>query len=229
MPAAARVRAMFDRIAPRYDLLNHVLSLGIDRGWRRRTARLLRDAGCGRVLDVCCGTGDSTVVLASHGMRAHGVDFAGAMLARARTKEGASRLVRGDALRLPFRDAAFDATTIAFGLRNLEDRVDGLREMARVTRPGGIVAVLECSLPARGPWRSVYVGYMTRVLPVVGGVVSGDREAYRYLPDTVLAWPSPDELEEDMRRAGLVEARHEVLGLGAAALHVGRVGEAATS
>lgn len=244
MPAAEPVRAMFDAIAPRYDLLNRVLSFGVDRGWRRRTACVLRDAGCERVLDVACGTGDLTLELAAHDLEPVGVDFAGNMLARTHAKNpgtergasansdaksgaktGATRVpfLRGDALRLPFATAAFDATTIAFGLRNVEDRAAGLAEMARVVRPGGIVAVLECSLPERQPVRAAYLAYFTRVLPWLGGVISGNRDAYRYLPDTVLAWPAPDALAEEMRAVGLEDCRYERFAMGAAALHTGRV------
>jgi len=229
MPAAEPVRAMFDAIAPRYDLLNRVLSLGVDRGWRRRTARVLREAGCARVLDVACGTGDLTLELADHDLDAVGIDFAGNMLARTHAKQegGTARaavpFLRGDALRLPFGTGAFDATTIAFGLRNVEDRRAGLAEMARVVRPGGVVAVLECSLPQRQPVRGAYLAYFTRVLPWLGGAISGNRDAYRYLPDTVLAWPAPDALADEMRGVGLEDCRYELFALGAAALHTGRV------
>jgi demethylmenaquinone methyltransferase / 2-methoxy-6-polyprenyl-1,4-benzoquinol methylase len=234
MPAAEPVRAMFDTIAPRYDLLNRVLSLGIDRRWRRRTAQVLEEAGCARVLDVACGTGDLTLAMQDRGLAATGVDFAGNMLARAHHKgaERAARgsataFLRGDALRLPFRSAAFDAATIAFGLRNLEDRGAGLIEMARVVRPGGVVAVLEASTPRSQPWRAIYLTYFTRVLPLVGGLISGNRDAYRYLPDTVLAWPRPDALRDEMSRAGLEDCRYELFAQGAAALHTGRVPGAA--
>lgn len=236
MPAAEPVRAMFDAIAPRYDLLNRVLSMGVDRGWRRRTARVLREAGCERVLDVACGTGDLTLELADHDLASVGVDFAGNMLQRTHAKQDARRedgerasipFLRGDAMRLPFATGAFDATTIAFGLRNVEDRSGGLAEMARVVRPGGIVAVLECSLPQRQPVRGAYLAYFTRVLPWLGGTISGNREAYRYLPDTVLAWPAPDALADEMRSVGLEDCRYELFALGAAALHTGRVPEAA--
>ncbi|QDU85347.1 UbiE/COQ5 methyltransferase [Planctomycetes bacterium Pla163] len=234
MPAAEPVRAMFDTIAPRYDLLNRVLSLGIDRRWRRRTAQVLAEAGCERVLDVACGTGDLTLALEDRGLAATGVDFAGNMLARAHHKgtdrsagAPAPAFLRGDALRLPFRSGAFDAATIAFGLRNLEDRGAGLIEMARVVRPGGVVAVLEASTPRTQPWRAVYLTYFTRVLPLVGGVISGNRDAYRYLPDTVLAWPRPEALRDEMSRAGLEDCRYELFAHGAAALHTGRVPGAA--
>lgn len=234
MPAAEPVRAMFDTIAPRYDLLNRILSLGIDRAWRRRTAEVLDEAGCARVLDVACGTGDLTLALSDRGLASTGVDFAGNMLARAHDKgtgrmgdKAAVPFLRGDALRLPFRNDAFDASTIAFGLRNLEDRRAGLVEMARVVRPGGVVAVLEASTPRSQPWRAVYLTYFTRVLPLVGGLISGNRDAYHYLPDTVLAWPRPDALRDEMAEAGLEDCRYELFALGAAALHTGRVPGAA--
>lgn len=224
MPEAARVRAMFDAIAPRYDLLNLVLSLGIDRRWRRRVARVLAEGGCHRVLDVCCGTGDSTFALRQAGIAATGIDFAGNMLSRATAKSQGTLFMRGDAQRLPFKDATFDGATIAFGLRNLEDRERGLAELARVVRPGGLVAVLEFTLPPRQPWRAVYLGYFLHVLPLVGRLF-GHAEAYRYLPNTVLAWPSPQELEREMASTGLTACRHESMTMGIAALHVGVVPE----
>jgi len=221
MPSATSVRAMFDAIAPRYDLLNLVLSLGIDRRWRRRAADELVRAGCRRVLDVCCGTGDSTVALERRGLVPTGIDFAGNMLSRAQPKSQKVTFLRGDALNLPFADGSFDGATIAFGLRNLESRERGLAELARIVRPGGTVLVLEFTLPPRRLWRAIYLFYFTRVLPLVGRLF-GHAEAYRYLPDTVLAWPGPHELERELGAAGLVGCRHDLLTFGIAALHIGR-------
>lgn len=222
MPDAARVRVMFDDIAPRYDFLNAVLSLGVDRRWRRRLADVFVAAGCERVLDVCCGTGDSTIALGRRGLQATGVDFAGNMLGRAATKSKATAFLRGDALRMPFQSGAFDGAAIAFGLRNLEDRARGLAELTRVVRPGGLVAVLEFTLPPNRFVRLPYRWYFTRVLPLIGRLF-GHAEAYRYLPDTVLDWPTPSALEAELAAVGLVECRHELLSFGIAALHVGRV------
>lgn len=229
MPKASAVQAMFARIAPRYDLLNRVLSVGIDRRWRARLVRRLGDLKGRSVLDVACGTGDLSFELAAAGARVVGLDFTREMLLRASAKPGASSVpfLNGDALTLPFDTAAFDAVTIAFGLRNLEDRGRGLAELARVVRPGGTVMVLEFSLP-RSPLVAVpYRFYFTRVLPRVGAWVSGDREAYRYLPDTVLAWPRPEELQREMETVGLVRSGYELLSGGIACLSFGEVGRRA--
>lgn len=219
---------MFARIAPRYDLLNRILSVGIDRRWRARLVRRLGSpAGC-RVLDVACGTGDLALELARAGARVTGLDFTHEMLVRARQKPpvGVVPFVNGDALRLPFEPASFDAATIAFGLRNLEDRARGLSELARVVRPGGSVMVLEFSLPRSRLVAAPYRFYFTRVLPRVGAWISGDGAAYRYLPDTVLAWPKPEELQREMEAVGLVRCGFERLSGGIACLSFGRVPEA---
>lgn len=219
------VRAMFARIAGRYDLLNRLLSAGIDRRWRARLVRRLGDLR-GRVLvDACCGTGDLAFALEAAGARVVGVDFTPEMLAHARAKERGRRtcFVAGDALALPVPDGRADAATVAFGIRNVGDRTRGLRELMRVVRPGGVVMVLEFSLPRGRLLGRLYRFYFTRVLPRIGGWISGDAGAYRYLPDTVLAWPSPAELEEEMRAVGLVDCGHELLSGGIACLSHGRV------
>lgn len=218
---------MFGRIAGSYDFLNHALSLGIDRRWRRA---LLRAAGPVRgreVLDACCGTGDVALAFANEGARVVGVDFTPQMLARAETKagsrDGAPVFVHGDALALPARTASVDVCTVAFGIRNVADRAAGLREMVRVVRPGGTVLVLEFSMPPGAVLGRLYRFYFTRVLPSVGKLVSSDDDAYSYLPRTVLAWPSPAELEREMASAGLVDCGHRLLTRGIACLHWGRV------
>lgn len=227
MPEAVQVRSMFARIAHRYDLLNHVLSAGIDRGWRKA---VLRQAGPleGRVaVDVAAGTGDLTFVLQKAGARAIGVDFTFEMLAIAEDKrsERPCLFVDGDALALPIADGAADVATIAFGLRNLEDRVRGLAELARIVRPGGQVLVLEFSMPRGRVLGAGYSFYFTRVLPRVGGWISGDAAAYRYLPDTVQAWPSPEELQAEMESVGLVDCGFKRLSGGIACLSHGTVPE----
>lgn len=219
------MRAMFGRIAPRYDLLNRLLSAGIDRRWR---AALVAQMGelTGRVLvDSCCGTGDLTLALERAGARVVGVDFTPQMLALARGKRrGSSGLfVGGDALRLPIATRVADGSSIAFGIRNVADRLQGLRELARVVRPGGRVLVLEFSSPPGRVLGALYRLYFTRVLPRIGGWISGDRGAYRYLPDTVLRWPSPDELRAEMESVGLVECGYRLLSGGIACLSWGRV------
>jgi demethylmenaquinone methyltransferase/2-methoxy-6-polyprenyl-1,4-benzoquinol methylase len=219
------VRAMFARIAPRYDLLNRLLSMGIDRRWRSALVRQLGDVRGRLVVDACCGTGDLSLELERAGARVVGVDFTPQMLVRAVQKGGdrAVGFVAGDALALPLPDGSAAAATIAFGLRNVADRAGGLRELARVVRPGGTVIVLEFSLPRGRVMGSLYRTYFTRVLPRVGGWVSGDAGAYRYLPDTVLAWPTPEELRAEMEALGLEQCGFRLLTGGIACLSFGRV------
>ena len=232
MPEPARVRAMFSRIAGRYDLLNRLLSAGIDRGWRRRTVAQIGAAEGLQVLDVCCGTADLSLDFARAGARVVGVDFTYAMLRAAEDKvsgDGAPQLAQGDALMLPVRDDAVDAASVAFGIRNVVDRTAGLAEMKRVVRPGGSVLVLEFSMPPSRWLGALYRLYFTRILPVIGGWISGDRSAYEYLPATVLAWPSPEELQREFEQAGLVECGFHRLTGGIACLHFGRVAQGRTA
>ena len=226
---ARRVREMFATIAARYDLLNHVLSGNIDKRWRRRVAKTLsvtlsdRDA---RVLDVACGTGDLSLTLCENGQaRIVGIDFCRPMLDIAASK--ATRLgtlipfVEGDALDLPFGDRSFEAVTIAFGLRNLASVEAGFRELLRVLKPGGKVAVLEFSKPGAPMLRSLFKIYFTRVLPLLGGLISGSKSAYQYLPDSVSRFPDQSELASVMKEAGFEEISFENLTGGIAALHLG--------
>lgn len=225
MSDPAAVQAMFARIARRYDLLNRCLSLGIDQRWRRALVRRLGDVRGRFLVDVCCGTGDLAFALERAGARVLGVDFTLPMLNRARAKGagGRARFVAGDALRLPLADRRADGATIAFGLRNLADRRGGLAELARVVRPGGAVMVLEFSLPRGRLLGALYRQYFTRVLPRVGGWISGDPAAYRYLPDTVLAWPAPEELQREMEALGLERCGFRRLSGGIACLSFGHV------
>jgi len=225
MPDPTRVRAMFSRIAPRYDLLNRVLSAGIDRRWRRVLLSLAGPVAGRRVVDVCCGTGDLALAFAAGGARVVAVDFTRDMLVHGRRRApGWSGLfVEGDALHVPVATGAADLATVAFGIRNVADPAAALAELARVVRPGGRVFVLEFSLPRNAALRGIYKTYFTRVLPVIGGVVSGDRGAYRYLPDTVLAWPTPEEFDATMRAAGLVDCGYRLLSGGIACLSFGTV------
>lgn len=226
---ASQIRNMFSAIAPRYDLLNHLLSLSVDRYWRWRTVRVLtRETGRERlILDLCTGTADLALLLA----RSHtvvGCDFSHAMLRLAVEKTGASQLekrvalIEADALSLPFGDKVFDGVTVAFGLRNLENYEKGLREMKRVLKPGGTVAVLEFSQPRFPVVREAYLFYFSRILPRVGEWISGRPGAYSYLCHSVRDFPEQDELERITSRAGLRYVRHYSLTGGIAALHLAR-------
>ena len=221
---------MFAGIASRYDLLNHLLSANIDRLWRRRLTRLLAPSlgGGARVLDVACGTGDLSLDVAraaTSGAHVTGLDFCRPMLDIAEQKAARENLrvpfVEGDALRLPFADATFDAVTIAFGLRNLSDPEQGLRELFRVAKPSGRVLVLEFSRPVVPGFRALFGFYFRRVLPLVGGALSGSRGAYEYLPDSVSRFPEQRRLAEMMRGVGFGEVGFENLTGGIAALHAG--------
>ena len=224
------VRAMFDRIVPRYDLMNRLMTGGRDAAWRRLAVReALRDRNRAqmRVLDVATGTGDLALALRAAGAgNVVGLDFSAPMLDEARRKDAAVACARrvtwveGDAMSLPFPDASFDAVTVAFGLRNLPSYPAALREMLRVLRPAGTLVCLETT-PFRAPvLRAVFAWYFARVVPIVGGVLSGDVDAYRYLPASAAAFPNADALGRMMLEAGFTNARYLRLGLGTVALHV---------
>jgi len=221
---------MFSAIAPRYDLLNRLLSLSIDQHWRRKVVSLLPPATNGLpVLDVCTGTGDLAILYARRypGTRVVGADFCAPMLEIARHKaEKAAVQVEfreADALSLPFPDESFQATMVAFGLRNVADTDAGLRELARVTAPGGQVAVLEFSTPNVPLIRSGYLLYFQRVLPWIGQRISPNRlEAYSYLPESVLAFPEREALARRMEAAGLRDVAIHRLTFGVATLYLGR-------
>jgi demethylmenaquinone methyltransferase/2-methoxy-6-polyprenyl-1,4-benzoquinol methylase len=224
---AGRVREMFSSIASRYDLLNHLLSGNVDKRWRRIVATRVREklsSRSARVLDVACGTGDLSLTLFEiTGAGVVGTDFCRPMLDIAAGKmSGRIRFIEGDALDLPFRDGTFDVATIAFGLRNLSNVESGLAELSRVLKPGGWVAVLEFSRPANAVLRPVFNLYFTKVLPWIGRVVSGSRNAYSYLPASVQKFPDQSQLSLLMERAGFVQVRYENLTGGIAALHMGR-------
>ena len=222
---ARRVREMFARISPRYDLLNHLLSANIDKRWRRTVVEKLRPllSTDAQVLDVACGTGDLSIALFENiGARVTGVDFCRPMLERATRKQPRIAFVEGDALRLPFDDQVFDAVTIAFGLRNLSSVEQGLGELRRVLKPNGWAAILEFSRPVVPGFRSLAAAYCTRLLPRIGGMISGSRSAYEYLPDSVSRFPDQETLAGMMTAAGFADVGFENLTGGVAALHTGR-------
>jgi demethylmenaquinone methyltransferase/2-methoxy-6-polyprenyl-1,4-benzoquinol methylase len=228
MPDPRLVRSMFGRIAGRYDLLNRLLSAGIDRSWRARTVGAAGDLRGRVVVDACCGTGDLSLEFARAGADVIGIDFTPEMLFLALPKARSRRLrvafVHGDALRLPLRSGSADVVSVAFGVRNLADPDAGLRELTRVLKPGGRLLILECSPPPAGWLGALYRFYFLRVLPAVGGWISGDPEAYGYLPRTVVAWPPPAEFQRRMETAGLSHCGFERLTHGVASLHWGTRG-----
>jgi demethylmenaquinone methyltransferase/2-methoxy-6-polyprenyl-1,4-benzoquinol methylase len=233
--ASRKVRAMFTEIAPRYDFLNHLLSLQLDRVWRARTARRLgpimqqRDA---RVLDLCCGTGDLAFALAHSGPAyVVAADFSHAMLVRANAKRAGhtestnsdltvpAGFFEADALQLPFADASFDLVTTAFGFRNLANYENGLREIRRVLKPGGTLAILEFSEPPPGLAGDLYRWYCRKLLPKIGGLLSGNPNAYKYLPASVARFFRPEELASLMTQVGYGSVSYDLWTLGSVALH----------
>jgi demethylmenaquinone methyltransferase/2-methoxy-6-polyprenyl-1,4-benzoquinol methylase len=226
--AAAYVRDMFGRIAPRYDLLNHLLSFNIDRHWRARTVRRVQEVlkrPNARAVDLCCGTGDLTLALQRGGSATvFGSDFCHPMLTAARKKShDADRWFEADALRLPVADGSFDLVTAAFGFRNLANYDEGLAEMRRILRAGGIAAILEFSQPPNHAFAAFYDWYSKHILPRIGGALSGSPEAYAYLPESVRKFPGVEQLAAQMRAAGFREVRYERMTFGTVALHVGVV------
>jgi len=223
------VREMFSGIAGKYDLLNHLLSINIDKRWRRlvreKLEAILEDPDA-VVLDVACGTGDLSIELGTHAKaRVIGSDFCRPMLTIAKDKTSTSALaipfLESDAMKMPFGDSSFDAVTIAFGLRNLSNFRDGLSELHRILRPGGRLVVLEFSSPIVPGFRALFDFYFTQILPRIGGVVSGSRGAYEYLPDSVSKFPDQKRLIEMMRGVGFESVEYTNLTGGIAAIHSG--------
>ena len=235
--ASRKVREMFTQIAPRYDFLNHLLSLELDRLWRARTARHLLpilERPEARVLDLCCGTGDLALALARVGSaQILGADFSHAMLLRAQAKNGARAssaregnptgvcFFEADALRLPFADASLDLVTSAFGFRNLANYADGLKEIHRVLKPGGALAILEFAEPPPGFAGDLYRWYCRKVLPKIGGLLSGNPSAYKYLPASVARFFRPEELASLISGVGFDSVVYQLWTLGSVALHTG--------
>jgi demethylmenaquinone methyltransferase / 2-methoxy-6-polyprenyl-1,4-benzoquinol methylase len=236
--ASRQVREMFTQIAPRYDLLNHLLSLQLDRLWRARVARRLRPILARRdalVLDLCCGTGDLALSLSrSAKARIVGADFSHAMLMRARAKSESISSASGrpapepmplfeaDALCLPFAANSFSLVTTAFGFRNLANYERGLKEIRRVLKPGGMLAILEFTEPPPGMLGDLYRWYFRKILPRIGSWLSGDRSAYNYLPASVSRFFRPKELASLLATAGYQSIDYSVWTLGTVALHIGR-------
>jgi demethylmenaquinone methyltransferase/2-methoxy-6-polyprenyl-1,4-benzoquinol methylase len=217
--APDRIAGMFDAIAPRYDLLNHLLSAGIDKRWRRRAIASLGLTGRQTLIDVCTGTAD-VALEAAGAARIVGVDFAGAMLAlglrkvHAAGKTRSIALVRGDAMRLPVGDRVADATTVAFGIRNVQRPEVACEEMARVLRPGGRLAILEFGVPNIPGVSALYLWYFRRILPLIGRMISGHSGAYTYLPASVGTFPPPAEFMTLLRQAGFTDVRAVPLTFG---------------
>jgi demethylmenaquinone methyltransferase / 2-methoxy-6-polyprenyl-1,4-benzoquinol methylase len=212
---------MFDRIAPVYDAMNRVMTAGLDRRWRRITVEQVVRKG-DRVLDACCGTGDLALAARSRGADVVGLDFSEAMLDRARAKSNEIEWVRGDVLALPFDDASFDAVTVGFGVRNVDDLKAGLGELRRVLRPGGRVGILEITRP-RGALAPFYRLWFDRVVPALGRVLPGGA-AYTYLPASVRRFPGPEELASLLGAAGFEAVRFRLFAGGIVALHVAEAG-----
>jgi demethylmenaquinone methyltransferase/2-methoxy-6-polyprenyl-1,4-benzoquinol methylase len=224
---------MFDAIAARYDLLNHLLSAGLDRQWRRRASAALRLTGRETVLDLCTGTGDLALVAtestepSGRARRVIGIDFSGEMLRIAHRKKGTRPIVllRGDATRIPLAASSVDAVTIGFGIRNVERPLDACQEIARVLRPRGTLVILEFSLPRSAVLRSFYLSYFRRVLPLIGRVISRHKTAYSYLPESVEAFPSPEEFSRQLRESGFGTVNAVPLTFGVVYMFVAVKGE----
>jgi demethylmenaquinone methyltransferase / 2-methoxy-6-polyprenyl-1,4-benzoquinol methylase len=216
--APDEVRTMFDRIAPVYDAMNRVMTAGLDGRWRRLAARAVVQPG-DRVLDACCGTGDLALAAARAGGSVTGLDFSERMLERARRKSNEVEWVEGDLLALPFEDGSFDAATVGFGVRNVPELGDGLRELCRVLRPGGRLAVLEITRP-RGLLKPFFRLWFDAVVPLLGKVLPGGA-AYTYLPASVRRFPGPEDLARELEAAGFREVSFRRLAGGIVALHTG--------
>jgi demethylmenaquinone methyltransferase/2-methoxy-6-polyprenyl-1,4-benzoquinol methylase len=222
---ARRVREMFAKISPRYDVLNHLLSVNIDKRWRRRVVNQLKSSlpTNAHVLDVGCGTGDLSLELFENtAAQVTGIDFCAPMLNLAKAKAPQVQFIEGDALRLPFAEASFDGLTIGFALRNLASVERGLSELARVLKPNGTVAILEFSRPVVPLFGQLVRLYYRYLLPWIGGIVSGSRDAYEYLPDSISKFPDQQMLATMMREAGFEDVRFDNLSGGIAAMHTGR-------
>jgi len=225
-----KIQTMFNRISPRYDFLNRLLSGGNDMRWRRQATALLGDLRHKRALDLCCGSGDFlTIFRRQYGddIDLYGIDFAAQMLDLAAKRFGRDNsapllLCQADALVLPFRDATVDAVTIGFGIRNIQDKPSALREIVRILVPGGRLAIIEPAIPPKKLVRWLFEFYFKRIMPLIGGAVSGDYRAYKYLNDSVMAFPEPAEFVDLMEQAGLSETQAMPRLFGTAMIYYGQ-------
>ncbi|VAX20307.1 Demethylmenaquinone methyltransferase [hydrothermal vent metagenome] len=227
---AKSVEAMFSSIAHRYDFLNHLLSLGLDITWRKKATACFSDLRAKKILDVACGTGDLAITIARAGDQTTEItagDFSREMIEIGKAKikkadlDGAVTMEFSDALNLAYHDNSFDGVTCAFGVRNFADLDRGLSEMTRVLKPGGRMVILEFTQPSNPVFGALYKFYFTRILPAVGGFLSGDKDAYKYLPDTVYRFPAPDKLSALLERLGLSRVEFKPLTFGICGIHTG--------
>lgn len=230
MPKKEKIEQMFNDIAPSYDRLNHLMSLGIDNIWRKKALKEIVDGTQQQILDVACGTGDSTIAIAKAmepGGRVTGIDISAGMmepLMRKAAHEGVHdriKLLQADALQMPFEADTFHRVTCAFGIRNFEDRKKGLAEFLRVLKPGGRAVILELGIPDKPFIKTLYDIYFRHILPLIGGIISGNRAAYRYLPESVYAFPRPETFCAMMERAGFHNVRHRNFTFGLCRLFIG--------
>jgi demethylmenaquinone methyltransferase/2-methoxy-6-polyprenyl-1,4-benzoquinol methylase len=230
MPKKEKIQEMFDSVAPSYDRLNHIMSLGIDRIWRRKALKEIVDGSQQRILDVACGTGDSTIAIAKaagSGTRVTGIDISEGMMSlvmRKASHEGVHdriKLLKADAEALPFPDGQFHRVTCAFGIRNFEHKDIALQEFLRVLAPGGKAVILELSVPDNRRLRRLYDLYFMHILPFIGGLISGNKQAYKYLPASVHAFPAPPVFCDMMRTAGFSNVRFRTFTFGLCRLYIG--------
>ena len=226
------IAAMFDRISPKYDRLNHLLSFNIDKIWRKKTAKAVAKCHPKTILDLATGTADLAIALAKHNPQAHiiGMDISEKMLEKGKEKvkqqgfESQIELRLGDAASLPFGDNSFDAVTVAFGVRNFENRTRSLAEIHRVLKPNGFVYILEFSMPEKFPIKQLYRLYFKHILPKIGRIVSKDASAYTYLPNSVEQFPKPTDFMQEISTQGLTEATMRRFGFGIATLYLAEKG-----
>ena len=228
MAKKEKIEKLFDKIAPDYDKLNHILSLNIDKGWRSKAVREIIDKDTPlNILDVACGTGDFTIEIAKKaaaGSKMTGIDLSEGMMSIGREKLAAAgieaTLEQGDCEALKYADGTFDRISVGFGVRNFENLPTGLKEMHRVLKPGGKLVILELSVPSNAFIRWCYKLYFLKILPVIGGLISGERGAYEYLPASVLHFPAPDKFQAMLREAGFADVKHKALTLGICRMYI---------